>query len=283
MAPLRAGRSRPGGRLFFVATKPRARASNRPMFDLTLDGPVARLRLDRPEARNAIPAARLGRARAQHAARRRRRAPACSSSPAPARPSAPAPTSRISRPSPPIPAARPPSAWSCAGAGRGPRFGDRHHRSRRRPLLRRRSRPRHGLRPAGRGAGRPLRDHSGQVRHLLPAGGRRPPRRPGRAGPGVASAARRRQPRSAEAARIGLVELASRRGRRRGRRARRARSAPTAPKASPCSSAPSASPPAESAGTRSRTAASTRCSARPSSANGWRRFGRAADLPVRRQ
>jgi len=27
------------------------------MFDLTLDGPVARLRLDRPEARNAVPAA----------------------------------------------------------------------------------------------------------------------------------------------------------------------------------------------------------------------------------
>jgi enoyl-CoA hydratase/carnithine racemase len=55
MAPLRAGRSRPGGRLFFCGAKRHA-APNRAMFDLTHDGAVAHLRLDRPAARNAIPA-----------------------------------------------------------------------------------------------------------------------------------------------------------------------------------------------------------------------------------
>lgn len=56
MAPLRAGRSRPGGRLFF-SRQIRRPAPNRPMFDLSLDDGVGRLRLDRPQARNAIPAA----------------------------------------------------------------------------------------------------------------------------------------------------------------------------------------------------------------------------------
>ncbi len=49
-----AGRVRPRGRLFLWRQSRRA-PLNRPMFVLTLDGGVARLRLDRPEARNAVP------------------------------------------------------------------------------------------------------------------------------------------------------------------------------------------------------------------------------------
>ncbi len=142
----------------------------------------------------------------------------------------------------------------------------------RRPLLRRRSRPRHGLRPADRRARRPLRDHPGQVRHLLPAGGRRPTRRPGRAGPGVAAAARRRQrsirprrpgsawsssPLPMPAPRVDALAAAI--------RANSAESVAVLKRAIRLAErAPAA--------TRSRTAASTPCSAPPSSASGWPRF-----------
>ena len=52
-----AGLSRNGRPGLFFATKPAARGKSAPMFHLTRDGDVARLVLDRPEARNAIPAA----------------------------------------------------------------------------------------------------------------------------------------------------------------------------------------------------------------------------------
>ena len=47
---------------------------------------------------------------------------------------------------------------------------------------------------------RPLRDHAGQDRHLLSAGGRAPARRPGRPGPGGAAAVHRRASIGAEEA-----------------------------------------------------------------------------------
>lgn len=55
MAPLEpAASDRAAGS--FLWRQSRRAPLNRPMFDLTVDGPVARLRLNRPEARNAIPA-----------------------------------------------------------------------------------------------------------------------------------------------------------------------------------------------------------------------------------
>ena len=53
--PSGAGRVRPRGRLFFCGDKAARSRQIAPMFDLTLDGAVARLALGRPEARNAIP------------------------------------------------------------------------------------------------------------------------------------------------------------------------------------------------------------------------------------
>ena len=48
-------RPRPTARpALFLWRQSRPVPSNRPMFDLTLDGPIARLRLDRVEARNAV-------------------------------------------------------------------------------------------------------------------------------------------------------------------------------------------------------------------------------------
>lgn len=55
MAPLEPAASDRAAGSFFWRQSPSA-PLNRAMFDLTVDGPIARLRLDRPEARNAIPA-----------------------------------------------------------------------------------------------------------------------------------------------------------------------------------------------------------------------------------
>ena len=178
------------------------------MFHLAHDGDMARLTLNRPEARNAIPAsgwARLegsaGRGasvRRQGAGRERRRP----------RLSAPAPTSTIS---PQCAATRPRGrAFRVAMRAALERLRSARHsddRRDRRRLLRGRRRARHGLRHPHRGTGGELRDHAGQARHLLSAGGCAPAGRPGRAGPGGAAAAQRGQHRRGEAARIGLVEM----------------------------------------------------------------------------
>ncbi len=163
------------------------------MFRLTRDGAVARLLLDRPEARNAIPAAgwaelaeAIGAAGDCAAADRRRR------------------RRRLLR-------RRRPRRLSGLPRGRGgarplPRRHERRARSPARPadpdhrpdrgaLLRRRSRARHGLRPSRRRRRRPVRDHPGEDRHLLSAGGRAPSRRPGRPGAGGAAAVHRRRDR----------------------------------------------------------------------------------------
>ena len=60
MAPLESRPPDGGGRLFFRATKRTTAAKALAMFDLTIDAGVARLRLRRDEARNAIPLAGWG-------------------------------------------------------------------------------------------------------------------------------------------------------------------------------------------------------------------------------
>ena len=284
MAPLEpAASDRAAGS--FLWRQSRRAPLNRPMFDLTLDGAVARLRLDRPEARNAIPvhgwallAHRCGEA-ARSGARllilsgnargllRRRRPRGFSGLRRPIR-QARRRFRRLMRAG--LDAAARPADRRRSRAIEGPCYGAGVALAMACDIRVAGPGARFAITPAKFGISYPQED----VARLVALVG------PGQAsrlllGAGTID--------SAEAARIGLVELApadvgrgrrgaGRRDPRQQRRKHRRAEAGDPPRRR-----------GRGAATTGRTAASTPCSARPISASGWRRFGRAADLPARRQ
>ena len=244
----RTGAAEPSGRDAASATRPfsadkGAGRGNQRHVPPRHDGEIARLTLDRPEARNAIPApagpsspSGSTRSRLRRAAADRRGAGDAFCAGADSR-RFPGDARRRSGGARPLP----------RGDARRARRASRRSpiptiaADRRAPATAPASRSPWPATCASPGPQRPLRDHAGQDRHRLSAGGRASAGRAGRSGPGGAAAVHRAGVDGAEAARIGLVELARGEPKARWRRSP-LRSSPTSPKASPRSSAASASP-----------------------------------------